>query len=287
MKLGRLALVTAVGGVAVFAATRGTAPDRSDPIAGVAGDQGCPSWSPDGRRIVYTTGAAGDELLNVTRVADRTTAQIGRGRDPAWGPDGRDIVFVQHGQLMLTRPGGGRRRVMTALAGHAFRPQWSADGRMVAFDLRLDSDARDHLALLDVGGRRALLLPADPVESPSFSPDARTVAYSDPDGNIHTIGVDGRDPRRIAGGYDPRWSPDGRRLAFADGGIYVGPADGSSGTRITDPSGDAYDNCPAWSPDGRWIAFQRARQESAGLETETQSEIVLVRADGTGERLLD
>jgi TolB protein len=61
-----------------------------------------------------------------------------------------------------------------------------------------------------------------------------------------------------AGSMEPRWSPDGRQIAFVsylDGttAIYVMNADGSNVVRLTDPEMKASE--PAWSPDGKRIAF--------------------------------
>ena len=70
------------------------------------------------------------------------------------------------------------------------------------------------------------------------------------------------------GAYDPAWSPDGGRIAFAstsdgDPEIYVMNADGSSVTRLTtDPS---HDWSPSWSPDGSMIAFESDRNGRVGI----------------------
>jgi Tol biopolymer transport system component len=60
--------------------------------------------------------------------------------------------------------------------------------------------------------------------------------------------------------FDPAWSPDGSRIAFAsertgDWDIYVINKDGTGLTRLTTSS--RRDSAPAWSPDGTRIAFQR------------------------------
>lgn len=59
-------------------------------------------------------------------------------------------------------------------------------------------------------------------------------------------------------GYNPRWSPDGERIAFEDGAqIYVIDRDGLVLTRIT-TTGRNF--CPTWSPDGTRIAYESDRE---------------------------
>jgi len=59
---------------------------------------------------------------------------------------------------------------------------------------------------------------------------------------------------------DPRWSPDGREIAYATSQqeIMVMPADGGPSVRLT--SGH-YDNSQAWRPDGLWLTFTSADRE--------------------------
>ena len=58
---------------------------------------------------------------------------------------------------------------------------------------------------------------------------------------------------------DPRWSPDGRRLAFVrDDEIWVIESDGSRLTRVVGKPGAGRD--PRWSPDGHRLAFLSRRR---------------------------
>ncbi len=78
---------------------------------------------------------------------------------------------------------------------------------------------------------------------------------------------DGRNPVQLTnfGGShtgSPRWSPDGRLLAFDSrpaglSNIYVISAAGGSPRRLTD--GKSEDLLPSWSHDGRWIYFGSRR----------------------------
>jgi dipeptidyl aminopeptidase/acylaminoacyl peptidase len=111
------------------------------------------------------------------------------------------------------------------------------------------------------------LLGVSRVGDPQLSPDGRTVAYTvgvvDKAANkvvnqIYTVGLDGGSPRQITNGSgsssSPRWSPDGRRLAYVTGGqIWTMKPDGGDREQVTKISTGA--GGPVWSPDGRWIAF--------------------------------
>jgi dipeptidyl aminopeptidase/acylaminoacyl peptidase len=109
------------------------------------------------------------------------------------------------------------------------------------------------------------------VSDPQLSPDGRWVAYTISDLNmeanrrvtqIYLISIDGGEPRQLTNAAQssssPRWSPDGKRLAFIssrEGGPQVWTIDIATNEqkRVTNISTGASD--PVWSPDGRLIAF--------------------------------
>jgi dipeptidyl aminopeptidase/acylaminoacyl peptidase len=130
------------------------------------------------------------------------------------------------------------------------------------------------LAAQDAGGRRltaedVITLPR--VGDPQISPDGASVAYVVGEPSLETnkvprhvwmVGTDGKtQPRQITNGdgeSDPRWSPDGRTIAFVgrkDGlpQIHLMSADGSDIRPLTSLSTGA--GGPVWSPDGTKIAF--------------------------------
>jgi Tol biopolymer transport system component len=65
----------------------------------------------------------------------------------------------------------------------------------------------------------------------------------------------------------PSWSPDGRTLAYADGGIKLIGADGRRARAITPTKPGRVDQWPRWSPSGRSVLF--ARQLVDGMEPAT------------------
>jgi len=107
------------------------------------------------------------------------------------------------------------------------------------------------------------------VSDPQLSPDGKKVAFTIGDVNmtanrvvnqIYVADLDrlDRPPRQLTSGNSsnssPRWSPDGKRLAFTTGGqIWTMEPDGDRKRQVTSISTGAGN--PVWSPDGKWIAF--------------------------------
>jgi Tol biopolymer transport system component len=112
------------------------------------------------------------------------------------------------------------------------------------------------------------------LSEPQVSPDGKWIAYavSTPDleanksvRNIWIVSTSGGQPRQLTrGGTDarPRWSPDGKKLAFLSSRVENNPQvywmnlQGGEANRVTSLSTGA-DN-ELWSPDGKTIAFVSA-----------------------------
>ncbi len=105
-------------------------------------DNGTPSWSPDGRYLVYCSRDPATELTAI-RVMDFESGNahtIGLGNTPEWSLDGQLIAFSDTGpgstfsNLWVMRPdGGGHRQVTFGTTVARIRPTWSADNTEIAW----------------------------------------------------------------------------------------------------------------------------------------------------------
>lgn len=106
----------------------------------------------------------------------------------------------------------------------------------------------------------------------AFQSDARSP--SNPNGRVRLYTIDlatgAIAPLGTGGEWDdeqPRWSPDGRRVAFKSnrGGsynLYLMNADGSNVERLTEHGGNDHD--PTWLPDGHSLVFSSERDRGPG-----------------------
>jgi len=93
--------------------------------------------------------------------------------------------------------------------------------------------------------------------------------------HLYRVRLDGGGLQQLTFGHgtsvDPAFSPDGKRVVYAGGGLFVINLDGSGWRRLTP---NPCDHMPTWSPDGTRIAFVRCHH------------LYVMRADGKRPRRL-
>jgi Tol biopolymer transport system component len=186
---------------------------------------------------------------------------------------------------------GADLRAIDDLRGDKQTPNWSPDGRRIAFRWNLGAETNTPLAIIDVDGSNFVNLSKTTGLkgwAPSWSPDGTKLvaaAGSKPGTppSLYVMDADGSNLRRITeAGREAQyaqWSPSGEWIAFTfvvDGGfdIYKVRPDGSDLTALTDDGGSGTNNWPIWSPDSKQLGFGR------------EGALWAMNADGSGKHLV-
>jgi TolB protein len=84
-----------------------------------------PAWSPKGDQIAYTS-RAGDFHIMTIGANGEGAQEVAPGEDPTWSPDGRYLVFSSRGRLRLASKDGRSIKQLTGGGGDDTSPAWSA-----------------------------------------------------------------------------------------------------------------------------------------------------------------
>jgi Tol biopolymer transport system component len=267
-----------------------------------------PAVSPDGERIAFRSEREGGGLFVMGATGESARRLTSSGFNPSWSPDGRSLVYATEGVLgpgsratnsqlwRVEMPANAVRRLETG--GDAVQPSWSPGGGRIAYWSVPAGAARREIRTIPAEGGEPVLAvrggAAELLWCPVWSPDGRHLYYaSDRSGTmgLWRVQIDERTgkPRSesqqvlvpATGSVLPSLSREGRIAVVLQqerANVARVELDPASLTPLGPPRqitrGTRSVSYVHAAPDGRWIVYGTALPEE---------DLFIARADGSGE----
>jgi len=259
--------------------------------------EGDPHWSPDGRSIAFTAKREADEATQIYLISPdggeaRRLTQLATGVSALrWFPQGKRLAFIswvwpdlksaeENAKRLKERSEAKSKALIIEDLGYRYWDHWLADGRVAHLlavevetgattDLmagstwslwRYDTSSGLSAGYYDLApDEREFVFVADTAETPGLKSNADLLRWNLADGTVTNL-----TPENPAADTDPRYSPDGRSLAWlrkVKPGFYadrnrIALRDRASGSvRVLAQNWDFSPSDLTWSPDSGRLLF--------------------------------
>jgi tricorn protease len=247
------------------------------------GDVRWPAMSADGKTIVFEhdfgvwkldvaskkatpikLDIAAETQENLTEVRD-FNSQVD---DYDLAPSGRRIAFTIHGEIFTAPTEEGELRQITDSPWRDKDPNYSPDGKWIAFISDRSGREEIYVAAVDGSGEPQKITDHDTLKfSMAWSPNSKELAFTASDNKLRKYNFDSKQTTDLTSSLygnlsAPVWSPDGKWIAYSkadetrNNDIYLTPAAGGEERKVTF---DSYSDInPRFSADGKKLYFVRS-----------------------------
>jgi TolB protein len=211
---------------------------------------------------LYTINFDGSDLRRITHYNSLTLS-------PRWSPDGRRLAFTSfkdgNPDIYLQDLNSGKNEKIVSYPGLNLPGSWSRDG--VKLLVTLSRDGSPGIYEMNVASKTLQRLTTESTinVSPVRSSDEKRIAFvSNRNGSpqIYMMDAEGGNVRRLTteGNYNtsPAWSPKGKKIAYEGSvngqfQVFVIDEEGGAPRQMTFERRDH--ESPSWSPDGRYLVY--------------------------------
>ncbi len=229
-----------------------------------------PSISPDGSRLAYVQYECGLPAVAVSKLDGSRRHRLTDGEDyilghhPTWSPDGSRIAFTGSGLYTVDPDGADLHAVWKSFETHSGGTEdysWKSS-KTKSLGTTVYRNVAERPPAWSPDGRRIAFVVQEEAHEEVYRYNEAYVAKRHKEWQwrnyvLHVVASDGSAEIRFGHTREvissPAWSPDGRKIAFAqeddDGvvGIYTMNPDGSD---LREVFSHAWSDTPVWSPDG-------------------------------------
>jgi TolB protein len=223
---------------------------------------------------------------NQKQITKHSTIALG----PTWSPDGKQLVFTSFLRgapaLFLLTPHEGYLRPLWDKGGVNSSASYSPDGKQIAFASSHDGNTDIYTMPIEGGTPRRLTSARGIDTQPAWAPNGRQIAFTSTRSGspqIYLMDADGSNVRRLS--FDgifhdeATWTHDGTRIACTtkEQGLFkIATIDTVTSQRTVIPA-PGNNESPTFSPDGSMIAFVSDRSGTP--------QVFITDADGVPHQL--
>ena len=214
-------------------------------------------WTADGKQVLFSVSADGASRVYSVDLDEKNRRQIGNvaGIALAVSSDGKKRLLSRTTPLTVSALDGSDARQITDGSSVAWNPDWSPDGKRIAFTSRNDPKSLVAVFIINDDGLGRHQASHVPPEESGARGGAQCAVWS-PDGWLLALQVNNLNSKTAHLWLVDVVTGEGRKLGAHDQ-PYV-------------------DETPSWFPDGKRIAFQSNRTG--------KMEVWVMNADGSGQR---
>jgi tricorn protease len=238
-----------------------------DPVRNLSrSDNGTFAFTQDGEIYTLKEGQQPQKVV-ITETADFNGDQVknipvkGEATEMAVSPDAKEVAFVYRGEIFITAADGSSTKRITNTPYQERMIQFSPDGRSILYSV--ENGTSWDIYKVSIANKNepyfyaSTTLNFEPVIATNkdefqgvYSPDGKKIAYLEERNTIRVYDIAAKTSKTLL--------PEGVNYSYSDGDQYF-----------------------AWSPDGKYILAQ----SSEGQGGWALGQVVLLKADGSGERI--